>query len=284
MQYFECDQNAVDAYNLVKTCFLVFVLTWERLSFASQTHNSNLLGPQFSAIFNIQKCNKIVVFWDSTDASEKVDLLLFLWSARLVETYTKTSFIKNVFFFDTFQCSIQFRKSHKKFNIYNIFCIINKNWTFLIEQYWFKCILFLTFFHFCVLPAWWKHTQRPLLTKLEAFESSKFEKLEKADFAHFVSCPLGGNVHKDLFWQNEGLLKALSLKILKKQTLLILWAARLVETYTKTSFDKIEAFESSKLEKANVTHFVSCPLGRNVHKDFFWRNRGLLKVLIDIKH
>ena len=45
-----------------------------------------------------------------------------------------------------------------------------------------------------------------------------------------------------------------------------------METYTKTSFDKIKTFESSKLEKlekANVAHFVSCPLGGNVHKDFF---------------
>ena len=32
------------------------------------------------------------------------------------------------------------------------------------------------------------------------------------------------------------------LKTLKKQTLLILWAARLVETYPKTSFDKIGGF------------------------------------------
>ena len=70
----------------------------------------------------------------------------------------------------------------------------------------------------------------------------KLEKLEKADFAHFVSCPLDGNVHKDLFWQNCVILKALSLKSLKKQTLLIFWAARLVETYTKTSFDKIGGF------------------------------------------
>jgi len=57
----------------------------------------------------------------------------------------------------------------------------------------------LTSFHFCELPAWWKRTQRPHLTKLEAFESSKAEKLEKANFVHFVSHPLGGNVPKDLF-------------------------------------------------------------------------------------
>ena len=38
-----------------------------------------------------------------------------------------------------------------------------------------------------------------------------------------------------------------SFKSSKKRTLLILWAARLVETYTKTSFDKIEGFWKSKL-------------------------------------
>ena len=95
MQHFECCQNALEVSNLVKTCFLTSVLTWKRLSFTFQTHNSNLLGPQFwSIIFNIQKCNIFVVFSNSPDASEKVDLMLFLWSARLVRIYSLTSFIK----------------------------------------------------------------------------------------------------------------------------------------------------------------------------------------------
>ena len=102
MQHFKCCQNALNASNLFKTCFLTFVLTWERLSFTFQTHNSNLLDPHFPTIFNIQKCNNFVVFSDSTNASEKVDLVLFLWSARLVETYPKTSFIKNVSFLTLF--------------------------------------------------------------------------------------------------------------------------------------------------------------------------------------
>ena len=46
-----------------------------------------------STIFNIQKCNIFVVFSNSPDASEKVDLMLFLWSARLVRIYSLTSFI-----------------------------------------------------------------------------------------------------------------------------------------------------------------------------------------------
>ena len=42
----------------------------------------------FSTIFNIQKCNIFVVFSNSPDASEKVDLMLFLWFARLVRIYS----------------------------------------------------------------------------------------------------------------------------------------------------------------------------------------------------
>ena len=59
-----------------------------------------------------------------------------------------------------------------------------------------------SFFEF---PAWWKCTHWHLLTKLEAFESSKLKKLEK-------------------------------------QTLFILWAHRLVEIHSLTSFDKSGGF------------------------------------------
>ena len=58
---------------------------------------------------------------------------------------------------------------------------------------------------FFELPAWWKCTHWPLLTKLEAFESSKLKKLEK-------------------------------------QTLFILWTHRLVEIHSLTSFDKSGGF------------------------------------------
>ena len=86
---------------------------------------------------------------------------------------------------------------------------------------------------FCKPSAWWERTQRPLLTKVSFL---KLEKLENANFAHFVSHPLDGNVLKDLFWQNWRLLKALKLE---------------------------------KLKNANFAHFVSRPLGENVLKDLF---------------
>ena len=117
-------------------------------------------GATFTTIFNIQKCNIFVVFSNSPDASEKVDLMLFLWSARLVRIYSLTSFLNT---WKSKLCS------------------------------------------FFELPAWWKCTHWPLLTKLEAFESSKLKKLEK-------------------------------------QTLFILWAHRLVEIHSLTSFDKSGGF------------------------------------------
>ena len=46
-----------------------------------------------------------------------------------------------------------------------------------------------------------------------AFESSKLEKFQKANFAHFMSFPLGGNVLKDIFW-----------KLLNSEKSSIIWA------------------------------------------------------------
>ena len=61
---------------------------------------------------------------------------------------------------------------------------------------------------FCELPAWWKTSQTPLLTKIRDFESLETSKI----------------------WN------------LRSQILLSLWAPRIVKIYSKTSFDKIEEF------------------------------------------
>ena len=63
-------------------------------------------------------------------------------------------------------------------------------------------------FSFCELPAWWKTSQTPLLTKIRDFESTKTSKT----------------------WN------------LKSQILLSLWASRMVKIYSNTSFDKSEGF------------------------------------------
>ena len=152
------------AFNLVKTCFLTFILSWGRLSFTFQT-----IPICWTHIFQLystfKKCNIFVVFFNSPDASEKVDLMLFLWFARLVRIYSLTSFIK----------------------------------------------------------AW------------------------KANFAHFLSFPLGENVLIDLFWQNWRLLKAQSLKS---------WKSKLCSFCERTAWWKsthwllltnLVAFESSEL-------------------------------------
>ena len=111
-------------------------------------------GPTFFNYIQHSKMQHFVVFSNSPDGSEKVDLMLFLWSACLVRIYSLTSFLNT---WKSKLCS------------------------------------------FFELPAWWKCTHWPLLTKLEAFESSKLKKLEE-------------------------------------QTLFILWAHRLVEIYSLTSF------------------------------------------------
>ena len=61
---------------------------------------------------------------------------------------------------------------------------------------------------FCELPAWWKTSQTPLLTKIRDFESTETSKT----------------------WN------------LKSQILLSLWASRKVKIYSNTSFDKREGF------------------------------------------
>ena len=135
MQHLKCCQNALEVSNLVKTCLLLPVLTWESLSFKFQTHNSNLLEQHFWTIFNMENCSIFVVFSDSPDASEKIDFMSFLWSARLVEIYSKTSFVKNVHIFDTFQCSILFRSCYEKFKIHNQFCIFIRKLNIFLYHY-----------------------------------------------------------------------------------------------------------------------------------------------------
>ena len=69
---------------------------------------------------------------------------------------------------------------------------------------------------------------RPLGEKLlkylfwQKWEILKVLKVEKANFAHFVSLPLGEKLLRHIFWQKWGILKALNFQNLKKQTLLIL--------------------------------------------------------------
>ena len=86
-------------------------------------------------------------------------------------------------------------------NVVFVVCSLGEN---LLIDLFFKYLKskLCSFFE---LPAWWKCTHWPLLTKLEAFESSKLKKLEK-------------------------------------QTLFILWAHRLVEIHSLTSFDKSGGF------------------------------------------
>ena len=151
----------------------------------------------FSTIFNIQKCNIFVVFSNSPDASEKVDLMLFLWSARLVRIYSLTSFL------NTWKSKL--------------------------------CSLF-------ELPAWWKCTHWPLLAKMGAFESSETLKTWKSKLCSFCCFPAGWKCTHWPLLTKLGAFESSKLKKLEKQTLFILWAYRLVEIHSLTSFDKSGGF------------------------------------------
>ena len=88
---------------------------------------------------------------------------------------------------------------------------------------------------FCELPAWWKTSQTPLLTKIRDFESTETSKI----------------------WN------------LRSQILLSLWASRIVKIYSKTSFDKIEgvwtlcsSFKNLKMQTLLI--FSHAPLVKTI--------------------
>ena len=87
---------------------------------------------------------------------------------------------------------------------------------------------------FCELPAWWKTSQTPLLTKIRDFESTETSKT----------------------WN------------LKSQILLSLWAPRIVKIYSKTSFDKIEGFWTlcsfKNLKMQTLLIFSHAPLVKTI--------------------
>ena len=116
-----------DASNSVKVCFLTPILTWEDLAL----HFKPTISICWTHIF------QFVVFSNSPDAFEKVDLMLFWWSARLMKIYSLTSFIKTYHFwhFSTFH-TLQEQPSE----LHNLqhFLHHHQNCTSLFDQYWFK--------------------------------------------------------------------------------------------------------------------------------------------------
>ena len=93
---------------------------------------------------------------------------------------------------------------------------------------------------FCELPAWWKTSQTPLLTKIRDFESTETSKI----------------------WN------------LKSQILLRLWASRMVKIYSNTSFDKSEGFwtlctfKNLKMQTLLIFH---TPPWWKLFKFIFWQ-------------
>ena len=97
---------------------------------------------------------------------------------------------------------------------------------------------------FCELPAWWKTSQTPLLTKIRDFESTETSKI----------------------WN------------LRSQILLSLWAPRIVKIYSKTSFDKIEGFWTlcsfKNLKMQTLLIFSHAPLVKTIKIHLFTKVRA----------
>ena len=131
----------------------------------------------FCSIFRLNKC-----IWESWLSVVFVvcplgeNLLIYLFHQKRV-------------ILDTFQCSIHFRKSYQNFTIYNIFLQHHQKLNIFIWSLLIQTHSFLTSFHFCELPAWWKSTHLPILTKLGAFESSKAWKAWKSKLCSFCKLP-----------------------------------------------------------------------------------------------
>ena len=107
--------------------------------------------------------------------------------------------------------------------------------------------------------------------------------LEKANFANFVSHPLGENLLKDLFWQKWWILKALKLQKLENANFAHFVSRSLGEKLVKHLFWQkwwiLKTLKLQKLEYANFAHFVSRSLGEKLLKHIFWQKWGILKVL-----
>ena len=122
---------------------------------------------------------------------------------------------------------------------------------------------------FCQPPAWWKTTQTPLLTKLDAFKSSEAKTWKiNVKFAHFVRFPL--------WWKTTRttILKKLETFQSFEAAASNAWKGKLCpfckppawwKNYLKTYFDKSRSFNKQKAEKMkkNCSNQVLEPIFSN---------------------
>ena len=104
---------------------------------------------------------------------------------------------------------------------------------------------------FCELPAWWKTSQTPLLTKIRDFESTETFKIWnlRSQILLTLWAPHSENLFKNILWQNWGGLNALQLQKLENANFLISSHALLVKTIKIHLFTKVRAWTIRKLRK-----------------------------------
>ena len=104
--------------------------------------------------------------------------------------------------------------------------------------------------------------------------------LEKTNFVHFVSFPLGENLLKHLFLQKLEILNALKLQQLENANFTHFSYARLVKTIQIPILTKVKDFQScgaSRAWKGKFSHFVSSPLREKYPKTSFVKSRCFRK-------
>ena len=123
--------------------------------------------------------SKIVHFYLSNIDSNKLffDVVSLLWASRLVQIYSSTPF-DNTGGFWKLLSSFKNLKKQTLFIFWASRLVEIYSFTYFDKTggFWkFQSFRMLKkkFCWFCELPAWWKSTHLPILTKLWAFESSK---------------------------------------------------------------------------------------------------------------
>ena len=138
--------------------------------------------------------------------------------------------------------------------------------TYSTTVFWNICLEKANFAHFVSRPLGEKLVKHLFWQKWWIFKALKFQKLENANFAHFVSRLLDEKLLKHFYWQKWGILKALKLQKLKNESRPL--GEKLPKDIFWQNWRLLKTLKQ-KLENAKFAHFISHPLAEKLPKDFF---------------
>ena len=112
---------------------------------------------------------------------------------------------------------------------------------------------------FCKPPAWWKTTQRHLLTKVMVFESYGAQKAQKCKLCSFCNPPAWPLLRKVGTFESHEAQKTWKAKLYSFCRQSAWW--KCTQKHLLTKWGLLKALKLEKLEKVNSVHFVSCTFG-----------------------